>query len=217
MLFANNMNPLFLLPLFLFPFSLRAADRPMNELPMYGGQHDPQVEPNEANSKDAAALGWRYFYEGDDATAIKRFNQAWMFNRKNPDAFWGFGIIMGKRASVGDVESNLNESIKYLGVAHDLAPKNGRITGDLAFSKALLAYHRSAQGHDAQAEYEKAEELFQEAYRLDPKYPPIISNWAILKFYSGDYPAAKRLIKEAEGIGFKPDPEFIKELNEKSK
>ena len=211
------MKPFLLLPLLLLTAVLSAEDRPMNELPMYGGQHDPQVAPDDANSTGAARLGWKYFYAGDDSTALKRFNQAWMFNRNNPDAFWGFGLVMGKRASEGDPQNNLNESINYLQIAHDLAPKNGRITGDLAFSYTLLGHLLSTQGGKPDKEFKKAEELFQEGYRLDSKYPPIVSNWAILKFYSGDYPAAKRLIREAEQIGFKPDPEFIKELNEKSK
>ena len=91
---------------------------------------------------------------------------------------------------------------------------NGKHT---TFSYTLLGNLLSTHGGKPAREYKKAEELFQEAYRLDSKYPPIVSNWAILKFYSGDYPAAKRLIREAEMIGFKPDPEFIKELNDKSK
>jgi hypothetical protein len=47
---------LLLLPL------LVAAERPMNELPMNGGQHDPSVERNPDFSKDAAKRGWKANY-----------------------------------------------------------------------------------------------------------------------------------------------------------
>ena len=48
---------------------------------MYGGNHNPTVEENKEASRSAAELGWRYFCKGDVDTAIKRFNQAWMFDR----------------------------------------------------------------------------------------------------------------------------------------
>ena len=189
----------------------------MNELPMYGGQHEPQVEPSKENSKSAAELGWKYLYHEDLSTAMKRFNQAWMFDRKNPEAFWGFGIIMGRRASSGDTEKNLEESIKLLTTAHQYGPNNGKITGDLAFSYALLGNYFSTHGKDGKDKYKKAEELFTEAYKREPTYPPILANWAFLKFYTGDYQAAQKLITQAQGHGYTPDPEFLKELNEKTK
>ncbi len=189
----------------------------MNELPMYGGQHTPQVEPSPENSQGAAELGWRYLYRGDLSTAMKRFNQAWMFNRKNPYAFWGFGIVMGRRAEKEDTEKNLTESINLLTTAHELSPDNGRITGDLAFSYTLLGNYLATQGKDEKRQFEKAEELFTVAYKNEPKYPPIPANWAVLKFYIGDYQTCKKLISVAQGLGYTPDPGFQKELNEKAK
>lgn len=192
-----------------------AAELEMNELPMYGGQHDPQVEPNKENSQSAAELGWKYLYRGDLSTAMKRFNQAWMFDRKNPSAFWGFGIIMGRRAESGDTEKNLEESIKLLKTAHELSLNNGKITGDLAFSYTIMGYYLSSNGKDGKVNYKKAEELFTEAYRREPKYPPIPANWATLKLYTGEYKTAKKLMAEAEKLGYTPDPAFLKELDEK--
>jgi tetratricopeptide (TPR) repeat protein len=193
-----------------------AEEYEMNELPMYGGQHDPQVESNKEHSKSAAELGWKYLYRGDLSTAMKRFNQAWMFDRKNSDAFWGFGIIMGKRAEKEETEKNLTESIHLLTTAHELQPDNGKITGDLAFSYAILGSHLTSQGKDGKVNYQKAEELFADAYKHEPKYAPIPANWAVLKFYVGDYQTSKTLISEAQGLGYTPNPDFLKELNEKA-
>jgi len=146
---------------------------------------------------------------------MKRFNQAWMFDRKNPDAFWGFGIIMGHRAESGNTEKNLEESIKLLKIAHELSPDNGKITGDLAFSHTILGQFLTSTGKDGKENFKKAEALFTEAYKLEPKHPPVPANWAFLKYYTGDYKMAKKLMAEAEKLGYTPDPEFLKELNEK--
>ena len=63
---------------------------------MYGGKHNPDVEQDKKISESAAKLGWQYFYRDDLDTAMKRFNQAWMFDRDSIDALWGFGLITAK-------------------------------------------------------------------------------------------------------------------------
>ncbi len=197
--------------------SIAQAETPMEELPMYGGQHEPTVEKSVPNSQDAARLGWRYYYQGDLSTAMKRFNQAWMFDRDNAEAFWGFGLIMGRRAAQGETEQNLQASIRLLEKARDLTPSNGRILGDLAFSHTILGHWSSTQGQDATKQYATAEALFQQAGKLDSKYPPIPANWSVLKFYQDDYPAAQRLLDRATALGFTPDPEYAKALAAKLK
>jgi hypothetical protein len=72
--FAKNIRLVALLAVVFIAASVLADDRPMNEMPMYGGQHNPEVEPDAAHSAEAAKLGWRYLDQGDDVTAIKRFN-----------------------------------------------------------------------------------------------------------------------------------------------
>ena len=135
------MKPLVLIFLLLISAHAFAAEYEMNELPMYGGQHSPQVETSKENSKSASDLGWKYLSRGDLSTAMKRFNQAWMFDRKNPDAFWGVGVIMGRRAEKENTERNLTASIHLLSTAHELNPDNGKITSDLAYSYTLLGNH----------------------------------------------------------------------------
>jgi tetratricopeptide (TPR) repeat protein len=41
--------------------------------------------------------GWDYFRKNETATAMKRFNQAWLINKKNERAYWGFGTLLGLR------------------------------------------------------------------------------------------------------------------------
>lgn len=182
---------------------------------MYGGQHEPQVERNKEASRSAAKLGWQYFNRGDLSTAMKRFNQSWMFDRENPEAYWGFDLIMGRRSGSEDPEVSLRESIRFLEMAHAKALKNARITSDLAFSHTLLGHRFQILKRDASGEFSQAERLFKEARDGEPEYPVTLSNWSVLKFYSGDIVAAKQLISEAKAKGFTPDPAYERELNNK--
>ncbi len=205
---------------FILLSQLALAERPMNEIPMYGGQHDPSVERNPAFSRDAVQRGWKAFYQGDFDTAIKRFNQGWMFDRENPEVYWGFGVIMGQRASQEDPETSLKESIRFLEMANTMEPKNGRIIGDLAFSHTILGhYYKSEQKKDKVSEehFGKAAKLFADAFRADPKYPPIVANWSVFYFYTGDYQKAKNKADEARKMGYEFSPEYINDLEKHGK
>jgi len=91
-----------------------AQTYPSNQLPMYGSQ--PKTEAvrkaedgfirrsvAEAGSRAAAsdkrvALGWRSFSEHRDlGTAMRRFNQAWLLDPDNGDAYHGFALVVFTR------------------------------------------------------------------------------------------------------------------------
>ena len=196
---------------------LAFAERSINELPMYGGQHEPTVEENKEFSSDAAQRGWKAYYQGDFDTAIKRFNQAWMFNRENPEAYWGFGLIMGQRASHEDTKENLEESIRYLRIAADKDKGNGRILGDLAFSHTLMGHFLKSSGENGKKNFEEARSLFPQAFEMDSKYPPIVANWSVFYFYTEDYKEAKTKADEAEKMGYRFSPEYLRDLQNKLK
>jgi len=89
---------------------------PVNELPMYGGfektawqkQADEAfmatVLPDFGNDREAAAdrfaeEAWKFVYSGDNTTAIRRFNQAWLLDPENTKALWGFAVISRARGN----------------------------------------------------------------------------------------------------------------------
>ena len=90
-----------------------AAALPVNEMPMYGGQPKPKAMRDadaafiegsaqfgsRAHTSDmSVALGWSYFFERHDiAGAMRRFNQAWLLDPDNGDAFHGFAILVMER------------------------------------------------------------------------------------------------------------------------
>lgn len=196
------------------------AERPDNEIPMYGGNHTPTVEQNDEISKSAVDLGWKYYYQGDLDTAIKRFNQGWMYDRESPDVYWGFGLVMGQRASTEETEKNLKESIRFLEMARDRRTTDGRIIGDLAFSHTILGHYFKSEMQDDRSSKEhldKAAKLFPQAFKLNSKYPPIVANWSIFYFYTEQYQKAHDKADEAIKMGYTFSPDYMNELKEKQK
>jgi tetratricopeptide (TPR) repeat protein len=191
------------------------AGRPINELPMYGGQHDPIVPQNSQFSREASMLGWEYYYEGDFDTAIKRFNQAWMFDRENPEAYWGFGLILSERAEHENPRANLEESVRFLQMAVDRDLQNGKLLGDLAFAYALFGYYLQHIGEKNAGHFERAKELFDIAHEMEPSHPPIIANLSLFYYYTRDYETAKEKMKQAQSLGFQFDPDYPTELEKK--
>ena len=87
---------------------------PVNELPMFGGYEPTEwqeraneeffrmVLPEFDGARDTAAehfarTGWNLYYGGDWTVAVKRFNQAWLLDRDNQHALWGFAVIERER------------------------------------------------------------------------------------------------------------------------
>ena len=91
-----------------------AAAVPLNEQPMFGNQPKTpdMVAADETflaavakrgftraqGSDKSVQLGWQYFFDRKDtATAMKRFNQAWLLDPDNGDAFHGFAVLVMAR------------------------------------------------------------------------------------------------------------------------
>jgi len=210
------MKSLLLIAMLCLPCLVSAKDRPINELPMYGGKHNPSVEQNKQFSESAAKLAWQYYYRGDLDTAIKRFNQAWMFDRDSINALWGFGLIMGRRASEELPEHNLKESIRFLSMAAEKAPRDVRILVDLAFSHTVFGQYLNENGKGGSSdEFLKAERLYEAAAKIDTKYPLLHSNWSVLEFNRGNYLKAQERLEQARKLGFRPDPEYVRDIETK--
>ena len=122
------------------------VEYPINELPMYGhlkktaAQKRADREYIEYMTKDgrsrseaadmAAKAGWNFYYKGDHATAIKRFNQAWLLDPENQLALWGFAGICRDR-------DQLSEAITYFESAIESGPDSPLLERD--YQNALLA------------------------------------------------------------------------------
>ncbi len=183
--------------------------KPDNTLPMYGGVPRSQCYQEadrkliedmtkQSGSREQAAekaiqLGWRYFYRGDRDTAMKRFNQAWLLSPENPDVFWGFGAVMGSRGK-------FDESIKLFEHSRALAPKTPRMLVDFAFSLIWKGVNGSKSPAERAAAFARAHGLLNEAEQMEPGYPLVYANRAILCYYQADYAAAWRNVDQAQAL-----------------
>ncbi|MBF0462282.1 MAG: hypothetical protein HQL87_12905 [Magnetococcales bacterium] len=111
----------------LISFRVDAGPTPLNQQPMYGGREKNedlkrsdetfltgimlQGYTKESGSKEVVDLGWKYFFKGDVATAMQRFNQAWLLNPENGDVYHGFAVVTAQRGGP------MQEAEKYFQMA----------------------------------------------------------------------------------------------------
>lgn len=178
---------------------------------------DPDaVEQNPALSRNAAKKAWQYFYQGKLETAMRRFNQAYMFDPENAEVFWGFGLILGQRALQQNTEGNLLKAIQLLERSLQLeeGPAKGKIQSDLALSYLRLGlwYEQEGDSKKSQANLAQAGKLFAVAYQTDPRYPPIMANYSLYYYYTGNWQEAEKLARAAIQAGYQFDPNYLADL-----
>lgn len=144
-------------------------DSPRNELPMFGEGRFPEAlqEANRqivrtayktsnsltASSNLAMDRGWEAVSEGDMPAAIRRFNEAWLLDRRNGAPYWGFGVILYKR------DGDLPGAIKMMTRARRLLPGDPLMLVD--YGRVL---EESGKAADAAV-------VFLDAVSLDPNTP----------------------------------------------
>lgn len=196
----------------------------LNTIPMYGGDKITMRQKRKnkifvkdvikaAGSKEKAleytlAKAWELFYKGDLDTSMMRFNQAWLLDPDNVEVYWGFGVISGQKEKMAD-------SIKYLQKALELDPENNRIMVDLAFTFTKLVFLYEGEDSRKVTLLIAANAIFEKAEEIDNTYHPLYNNWAVTLMALGKYREALDKLKYAQSIGFEPNPDFIKELEEK--
>ena len=116
--------------LFILLLASPASAVPLNEQPMFGNQpKTPEMVAADEEFIGAVAkrgltraqgsdksvqLGWQYYFAKQDiATAMKRFNQAWLLDPDNGDAFHGFAVLVMAR----DQDAALADSLFQQGLA----------------------------------------------------------------------------------------------------
>lgn len=196
---------------------------PIEELPMYGGynfENDPEAQEfnqkfidtimKESRTRTEGAekvcsFGWKYFSDGDTKTAMKRFNQAWLLDPNYYGEYWGFGVLLA-------VQKDLDKSISMFEKAFALQKNKPGLIVDYARTCTMRASATSVVA--AKSDFARAEELFQLATKVDPKFEPAYSQWAVKLYREGDFEKAQMKLNKAKELGGKSiNSQFEKELN----
>ena len=109
----------------------------------------------------ALELAWQSYCDGDEQTALKRFNQAWLLTPNHPEPFHGFAVYMLEKGRI-------DEAIALSKKALELDPRHAR-------AMCTLARAYAAQGRD------DASMVFQQASQateLDSDLIYIYYHWA---------------------------------------
>jgi tetratricopeptide (TPR) repeat protein len=103
--------------------------------------------PRADASNEVAYIGWQALRSGDSDKAIKRFNQAWLLNRKNAGALWGFGVWERNHEHFDQSEKFLKEALKYEKDNPELYVDLGRTVGSRASGLKNKKLFNEAQGY----------------------------------------------------------------------
>lgn len=96
-----------------------------------------QIRQQQDAAQVAAKNAWNIFYSGDKATAIRRFNQAWLLDPRNQLALWGFAVTCVDR---GQHE----EAAHYYRMAIESGPSNPGLERDYRLTLRRLEETRLA-------------------------------------------------------------------------
>ena len=198
----------------------------IDELPMYGGmdrKSDPSLREADETliagvtkefgspAKASQAFvdqGIRYYQVDNYSMAMKRFNQAWLLDDKNPQSYWGMGQVLYKRHED-------DQGLKMLEKAYDLAPENARLLVDLGYGYAAKgrAYFLNNDAPSAELLH-KAEQLFAKARTMEPDYGPLYMAWASARYWQRDFAGAWDMVRQARKLGAENalDPAFLSDL-----
>lgn len=130
------------------------AASPVNELPMFG--EAPKTEAmlaadeellrntqklgytREQGAEKSIEAGWKYFFQGDRQTAMKRFNQAWLLDPENGNTYHGFAVL------TADAGGSPQEAEKYFRLAMAKAKLNPTAYVDYAKFLNMSGRHDDA-------------------------------------------------------------------------
>jgi tetratricopeptide (TPR) repeat protein len=165
----------------------------------------------EAASKAWVDQGFRFYNNNDSPAAMRRFNQAWLLNPKNPEVYWGFAAVLYDRnqycQALNMVELGMSKGSMQPGFLPDAALI---YTGCGWENKALTPEAR-------QAYYLKSEELFAKAY-ADPSVRKeyTLFHWARAMYARADYAGAWAKVSEyRKVVGKEFAEEFLVNLRAK--
>ena len=183
---------------------------PLNQQPMFGGQEKnaamkaadaeflesvgKQGLAREEGARQAIALGWSYFAKRDLPTAMKRFNQAWMLDPENGDAYHGFAVVSASRgAAPAELE-------KLFLLAVSKPRHNARATVD--YGRFLWT----------QGKLDQSLVQLDKALAESPKAFNARSNMAFVYYRKKDFVKACEWAKGARGNGDELEPGFLEDM-----
>ncbi|HUW50850.1 MAG TPA: hypothetical protein VMV75_07515 [Sulfuricella sp.] len=195
----------------LLTFGTAFADSlPINQLPMYG-EREKTVEMKNADATFIASIekqglsrqegakqvvqsGWSYWAKRDLATAMSRFNQAWLLDPENGNAYHGFALVVSVR---GGTPSEVEHLFQLATSKPNVDPV------------AFVDYGRFLW---TQKQLEKSLAQLNKALQLSPTARNARSNISFVHYLKGDAASACNWAKDAQKNGDELEKGFLEDM-----
>jgi tetratricopeptide (TPR) repeat protein len=163
-----------------------------------------QDRTREKASEHMVELGFNYLYRKDLRTAMYRFNQAWLLNPKNENAYWGFGAIY---FMFNDFENAMTQYTTGL----KINPKSSNILTDKA-----TVYLTKFNTIGGKINLDSATNIFKRSYFIDPKNQNTLFKLSACYFLNDNCKDALKYYEECEALGGRAiTKEYTEALNKK--
>lgn len=206
------------------------ATRPsvrIDEVPMYGGMDrtlDPTLKAADekfigdvsgkfGGRENASRLwvdqGFQFYRRDQNNMAMRRFNQAWLLNPKNPGVFHGFSSVL---YDSGDNCGAMAMAERGL----DLGLRTADFLADAALLVSLCASDpKRPSERPAASLLRRSDDLFTEAASASTRSPYVFDNWWQALYWRGDYAGAWKKVFEMRAAGGSPAEQFLRALRSK--
>lgn len=164
----------------------------------------------EAASLEFSRNGRAYYDRGDLANAIRRFNQAWLLNPKNPEAFAGFGKVLHN-------QEKYCESMKMMDQSLNLNPPTSQgIYPDAARIITLCAVKDKTLSPEIKSELiKRSEQIYKNAEGIELNKLFFYSSWAAAYYWRGQYEQSWSMVAKVREAGGTVNEQFLRLLREK--
>ncbi|MDT4828813.1 hypothetical protein FQZ97_622110 [compost metagenome] len=200
----------------------------LDEAPMYGGADRSAAADLRAaddtliadatqayGSRENASRAWveqgyRFYQEDQLGMAMRRFNQAWLLNSKNPEVYTGFAAVLHDQGKFCEAMNMMDRALSldppsFQGLYADAGRTAARCAAE---DKTLPPEARVAATLRSDALYRKGE-----AVEHDKGY--LYASWATAFYRRGQYADAWSMIFKSHAAGGQPSPEFVEMLRVK--
>jgi tetratricopeptide (TPR) repeat protein len=201
---------------------------PIDQVPMYGGmdrQADPRLKEGdrqfiegttkaygsrERASTAAVNNAFIYYNNGDLDKAMRRFNQAWLLNPENPEAYWGFALVLHDKGKNCQAKEMIDRALAlHPPEAQGFYPDAGRIYALCAVSDPTHPEENKAQMK------EQSELLYRKGEKTEPDKAYLYGSWATAYYWQGKYEDAWKMVDKQRTAGGKPSEQFLSMLRAK--
>jgi tetratricopeptide (TPR) repeat protein len=163
-------------------------------------------------SEGLANQGFELYQKGDLNSAMRHFNKAWLVNSNNPEAYWGFALVLTERNKFCDALVMANK-----------AQTQGAL-GSVFLTDAALIYtgcalEQKSTDFAVRAEYlTKSDAMFEQALGSSgaDKKEYVLYHWARALYKRGDYAGAwDKVFTYRQATGKDLDARFVRMLGQK--